>query len=354
MKRVIVLFALLVLGLSAGFAIKLRAQRRAALAPVGSSAVIEGTEADVVARISARIVAISVDEGARVRAGQLLVQLDCREQQASLQAAQAQLAAADGQAAAAQAEVVGALAASQAARATASASGAQSRAVSASRAESTRQAARIGALQGEGGATAMELDRVSTRVSELDAQLAALQAQQQAARGQAAAAAARAQAVRKQAEAALAAVGAARANVQRAQTLVEECELRAPIDGLVQTRAFEPGELALPGSRILTLVRLDPVEAVFFVPNRELAAAAAGKRVTVRADAYPGQVFAGTIRRVAAQAEFTPRNVQTREDRDRLVYAVTAELPNASERLRPGMPVEVTIDGSEGGAERTR
>ncbi|MBK6846441.1 MAG: HlyD family efflux transporter periplasmic adaptor subunit [Proteobacteria bacterium] len=57
----------------------------------------------------------------------------------------------------------------------------------------------------------------------------------------------------------------------------------------MQTRAFEPGELALPGSRILTIVRLDPVEAVFFVPNRELAAAVAGGRVTVRADAYPGR-----------------------------------------------------------------
>ena len=64
------------------------------------------------------------------------------------------------------------------------------------------------------------------------------------------------------------------------------------------------------------------------------------------ADAYPGETFAGTIRHVSTKAEFTPKNVQTREDRDRLVYGVEVVIPNPDGKLRPGMPAEVSIDGT--------
>ncbi len=77
----------------------------------------------------------------------------------------------------------------------------------------------------------------------------------------------------------------------------------------------------------------------------DLAAVEAGREVTVVADAYPSERFAGTIASVASEAEFTPRNVQTREDRDRLVYAVRARFTNPERRLRPGMPVEVHVGG---------
>jgi len=354
MKRTIAVFGVLLALLSLGLWIRVRALGARARAPVGSSAVIEGVEVDVTARLTARVDAVQVDEGALVSAGQVLVRLDCREPKAQLDAANAQLAAASGRAAAARAQIDGALAGLHAAQARASATGARSRALSASRDVTSREAKRIKQLQGEGGSTALEVDRVSTRVSELTEQLTALELQQRAARGQARAARAGAQAARKQAEAAVAAVRAATADVQRAATLVEECKLKAPIAGRVQTRAMEPGELALPGSRVLTLVRLDPVEVTFYVSNAEIAAAAPGERVTVEADAYPGKPFHGTISRVSAEAEFTPRNVQTRDDRDRLVYAVKAVVPNPSGRLRSGMPVQVTIDGTAGGAWRSR
>jgi HlyD family secretion protein len=114
----------------------------------------------------------------------------------------------------------------------------------------------------------------------------------------------------------------------------------------VQARNFEPGEVVLPGSRVLTVVDLDEVRSTFYLPNAELAAAASGKRVSVHADPYPGEVFPGTIRHVSSKAEFTPRNVQTREDRDRLVYGVEVTIPNPGRKLRPGMPVEAVIEGT--------
>jgi HlyD family secretion protein len=114
----------------------------------------------------------------------------------------------------------------------------------------------------------------------------------------------------------------------------------------VLARSHEPGEVVLPGARILTIVDLSSLRTTFFLPNAQLADAAPGKKVEVIADAHPGRVFAGTILSVASKAEFTPRNIQTREDRDRLVYAVRVSVPNPDRALLPGMPVEVRIPGT--------
>jgi len=345
MKRLLVIFAILVVGLSLGLWIKVRENQAALSRPAGGNGVIEGVEVDISARIASRILAVRVKEGDAVTRGQVLVELDCRENRALLAAAEARLHAAQSSAEAARAQGEAALGTARAAAANIQASGAQSQALRENREHSARQKERIARLQGEGGATASDLDQVSTQVRQLSEQIAALQAQQNAARGQASAARANASAAAKQAEAALASVTAAQADVERARTLVDECQLSSPITGMVQTRAFEPGEAVLPGTRILTVVELEEVKTTFYLPNRELAAASPGKTVTVSADAYPGQSFSGRIDAVAAEAEFTSRNTQTREDRDRLVYAVHVRLPNPERKLRPGMPVEVTIEG---------
>jgi HlyD family secretion protein len=94
------------------------------------------------------------------------------------------------------------------------------------------------------------------------------------------------------------------------------------------------------------LVDLAEVKATFYLPNAELSAARPGAPAEVVADAYPGEIFRGTIRTVAARAEFTPRNIQTRTDRDRLVYPVEVWLANPDRRLRPGMPVQVQLPGT--------
>jgi HlyD family secretion protein len=115
---------------------------------------------------------------------------------------------------------------------------------------------------------------------------------------------------------------------------------------MVATRALEPGEAVVPGSVILTLTDLSEARTRFYLPNDALGLAAPGVRVRVVADAYPKETFSGTIYYVSPRAEFTPRNVQTRADRERLVYAVQVRLPNADGRLRSGMPVEVTLERS--------
>lgn len=349
MKRALIIFAFLIVGLSVGLWIKINENHAAAMAPSGGNGVIEGLDVDVSARMPGRIATVAVQQGDRVKAGQVLATLDCREPRAVLDAARAQLRMAQINVEASRAQVQAALGASRAASAAVQASGAQSRALRANQDATSRHEKRVRQLKKVGGATEVEMDKVATQVRGLKQQIAALNARTRAARGQAAAARAQAQAVRKKAEAALAGVKAADAAVRRARVAVDECSLRAPITGMVLTRAREPGEVVLPGSRVLTVMRLQLVKTSFYLPNRELAAAAVGKPVSIQADAYPGKTFRGTIRWVSAEAEFTPRNVQTREDRDRLVYRVKVEIQNPDLELRPGMPVDVRIDGTEKG-----
>ena len=347
MKRALGIFAFLVVGLSVGLWLKVNENHAASRAPAGGNGVIEGLDVDISARLPGRITAVKVREGDLVKQGQVLVELDCREPRAAMTAASAQLSMARINVEASRAQVDAALGAARAATAAIQASGAQSRALRATMDATSRQEKRVRQLEKVGGVTAVELDKVSTQVRGLNQQLVALDARTRAARGQASAARGQAQAVRKKAEAAVAAVKAAAAGVSRARVAVEECSLRSPISGTVLTRAHEPGEVVLPGSRVLSVIRLEQVKTSFYLPNRELAAAAVGMRVTVKADAYPGQLFPGTIRWVSAEAEFTPRNVQTREDRDRLVYRVKVVIQNPKLKLRPGMPVEVSIEGTE-------
>jgi len=141
-------------------------------------------------------------------------------------------------------------------------------------------------------------------------------------------------------------VMAARSAVAGAVVAVSECQLLAPRNAMVVSRNFEPGEAVQPGTNVLSLTDVTEARTRFYLPNAELAAAAPGRKVHVVADAYPGQSFEGTIFYVSPRAEFTPRNVQTREDRERLVYSVEVRIPNADMRLRSGMPVEVAIEGS--------
>ena len=93
------------------------------------------------------------------------------------------------------------------------------------------------------------------------------------------------------------------------------------------------------------------MKAIFFVPDAELGRVSLGAPAELRVDAYVGRVFTGKVRRIASEAEFTPRDVQTREDRDRLVYAVEIEVDNADGALRAGMPGDVTLPGTAGAAE---
>ena len=121
------------------------------------------------------------------------------------------------------------------------------------------------------------------------------------------------------------------------------CLVESPIDGTVLARLREPGEWAAPGTKLLTLADLGGAYAFIYVPQTELHRLSPGQAVEAFLPEAGGAVRAGRIAFVRSQAEFTPKNVQTREERTRLVYGVKIALDNADGRLKPGMPVEVRL-----------
>jgi multidrug efflux pump subunit AcrA (membrane-fusion protein) len=147
-------------------------------------------------------------------------------------------------------------------------------------------------------------------------------------------------------------VALAEANVDRANAALKALEvqldkqvLTAPINGLVVERPAQEGEVAVPGAAILTLANLDKVTLTLYVSEGDMGRVTLGAPVSVTVDAYPARAFIGRVTFIASEAEFTPRNVQTREDRVSMVFAVRVQLPNPDHALKPGMPADAVIGG---------
>jgi HlyD family secretion protein len=204
-----------------------------------------------------------------------------------------------------------------------------------------------------GDVPASSRDQLRASAVGLGHQVDAVLASSAVAAGQADAAARAERASTAQVDAAVANVEAVRAAVERARLLAAECEVRAPRDAVVEELPFEAGELVAPGAVLVRLVDLTEVTATFYLPNAELGVARPGAPAVVVADAWPGDRFRGTVATVGARAEFTPRNIQTRTDRDRLVYPIEVRIPNPDRRLRPGMPVQVTLTNGGDAATAT-
>ncbi|MBN2493077.1 MAG: efflux RND transporter periplasmic adaptor subunit [Deltaproteobacteria bacterium] len=347
MKRIIVIAVVLAGGLAAALYFRIEQLDAAQFAPAGGSGIVEAVEVDLTARIPGRIARIAVDEGDAVEVGKVLVELDCAEPLAALSQAKAGLSAAEAAVEAARAGVEAASKNSRAASSSIQAASSQVQSVEVGLLNAIKEAERIKSMNAAGAISDARLDQIQTQVANLRHQISALEANTQAVKARASAARGSELVARAKVLAAEAQVEVARAAVRRAEAVEAECRLASPRSGVVLSRNYEPGEAVLPGARLLTIADLGEVRATFFLPNAELSAAAPGREVTVRADAYPDKTFHGVIRHVSAKAEFTPRNVQTREDRDRLVFAVEISVPNPQGELRPGMPIEVSIDGTE-------
>jgi len=135
----------------------------------------------------------------------------------------------------------------------------------------------------------------------------------------------------------------ARAALEALEVQMDKFTLQAPISGLVLERPVHVGEVALPGAPLMTLADLDNVTLTIYVPEDQLGSVQLGQAVSVTVDAYPDRTFGGTVSYMASEAEFTPKNVQTREERVNMVFAVKVKLPNFDHALKPGMPADAVI-----------
>lgn len=298
---------------------------------------VEAVEVQVAPDVGGRVVEIPINEGDRLKQGDLMARLDTRDVDLAIQRAQAERNQADAQlrllqagsrpedvrqaeaqSAAAAAEVSSAevdLAAAEAdlqrfERLLQSNSGSQKqRDDAAARRDMTRdravsarareRAAREGVARLQSGARPQEIDAARARVQGADAQIATLEKQK------------------------------------------DDATVRAPIAGVVTERVLDPGEMAAPRAPVAVITDLDHAWAEVFVDEPQVPRMALGQQATVITDA--GDRLSGKVTFISSKAEFTPRNVQTAEDRSKLVYRVKISVDNTKGVLKQGMPVEAEI-----------
>lgn len=133
----------------------------------------------------------------------------------------------------------------------------------------------------------------------------------------------------------------AQANVLKSQQA--KFTLASPVDGVVLDQAMHIGEVAAPAATILTVADLHELTLIVYVPENQIGQVHLAQTVQVTVDSFPGQSFAGQVKRIGSQPEFTPRNVATKEERLNTFYAVEIRLPNAEGLLKPGMPADATF-----------
>lgn len=138
-------------------------------------------------------------------------------------------------------------------------------------------------------------------------------------------------------------VSGAQATLQILKIQRNKMTLRAPRDGLVLERTINVGEMALPGSILFRVANLDRVQLTVYVPEIELGRVQFGQVVAVTVDSFPERVFQGQVVHISSRAEFTPSNIQTKEQRASQVFAVKIELPNSDHALKPGMPADAAF-----------
>jgi HlyD family secretion protein len=133
----------------------------------------------------------------------------------------------------------------------------------------------------------------------------------------------------------------ARAALAEQETYVADFTIRSPLSGTVLTRNIELGEHVNLGDTLYTIVDLDRVYLKVYVPEPDIGRVALGQDARVYVDAYPGRPFPARVSKIYQQAEFTPKNVETKEERVKLVFPVELALvENPEGLLKPGMPAD--------------
>jgi len=140
----------------------------------------------------------------------------------------------------------------------------------------------------------------------------------------------------------------ARAALAEAQSVLDDLTIRAPARGIITTRIVDEGEVVTAGSPLFDIVDLDRLYLKVYIPGKEIGKVRLGLLARVYTDAFPDEPFAATVRYIASQAEFTPKEVQTPDERVKLVYAVKLYLDaNPDHRLTPGLPADAVIRWQE-------
>jgi HlyD family secretion protein len=261
---------------------------------------IESKEVDVAAKLPLRVKAVLVSEGDLVKPGQVVVKMDTVTLEAELAEAEASLAAAQEQLTVAKAGIFK-----------------QRSEIELAQIEK----ARSGRLVAERAGSQRELDVRTMRVKTTSAGLAEAKGKLQVAKEQ---------------------VDVARANVAKVQSQIDDATLTSPVMGRVLYRVAEPGEVLPAGGKVLTLVNLEDVYMEIFLPSDQAAAIKNGAEARIKVDFDPNRAAAGYVSFVSPEAQFTPKEVETKSEREKLMFRVKIQVPRELvlhyiERIKTGV-----------------
>ena len=145
------------------------------------------------------------------------------------------------------------------------------------------------------------------------------------------------------AEAAELQVEQAEASLNVINVQLDRLTVVSPASGVVASRYAEVGEIAQPGLPVLSIIELDEVTLTAYVPERKIGLVKLGQEAQISVDSYPDESFPGTIVYISPNALFTPKNIQLKDEREKMVFAVKISLANPEQKLKPGMPADALI-----------
>ncbi|MCX8649631.1 HlyD family efflux transporter periplasmic adaptor subunit [Gilliamella sp. B2776] len=273
---------------------------------------IEATEINISAKLAGRIEKINVDEGDFVTAGQPLVIMQTDTLQAQLNEAQAQHRQAMSNEATSRAQV--ALKMSDKVAALAGVTQRESDLDIAN-----KHLERTAALYKKGAISVQQFDDDTAKVNSAKAAL-------DSAKSQVTAADAAIEAAQAGVESAKSAINVALANINQIQADIDDSTLTAPVDGRIQYRIAQPGEVLPSGGKVLNLVNLSDVYLTFFLPEMIAGKVGIGDEVRLVLDALPNKAISAKISFVSSVAQFTPKTVETKDERQKLMFRVKAQL----------------------------
>ncbi len=292
---------------------------------ITASGTIEATDVNVAAKVSAQITTLYIDDGTPVDSGSLLAAQDRSELDIQLRAAQAAVDQARAQ-----------LSLTQEGSRT---EDIQSAEQAVTQAETNRKLEadeldRVRNLHAGGAATKEQLDQEEAKFrvaqSQLDQAEANLAKVRHLARPE-------------DVSSALAHVNQLEATRDEVQKSIDDSYITSPLKGIVTHKVAEQGELVGSGSTVATVTDLSSVYLMIYLTEEELPHVKLGQKVDVQVDGLPKKNFTGTVTYISPEAEFTPKDIQTKDDRVKLVFGVKVEIPNPTGELKKGLPADATV-----------
>jgi HlyD family secretion protein len=137
---------------------------------------------------------------------------------------------------------------------------------------------------------------------------------------------------------------AAHQSLELSKVRLDYTVLASPVTGVITVRQAELGEYVVPGTPVVTIADLDHLWVRAYIAETDLGHVRWGQQVAIRTDTYPGKSYKGTVAFISPEAEFTPKTVQTNKERVALVYRIKVDVENPNHELKPGMPADVTIE----------